>query len=542
MISPVLRSFLQLKGLDPTYINEKGESVETSIDTIKQLITLLGFNSDDEQALNTYYQQEETRHWLSLLPPVAVCQQSSCYPLEVRLPIDFVTDSLIYRITTEEKEVIECRLTATDFVLLAVNEISDVEFQLYNVELTADLNIGYHQLSLLEEGNESPLAVMSLIITPEHCYQTKGEIGKWEIKGINISLNEVQSGGIKRITDIKEVIKEEQRNEIDVVYLTSSNTFLNSNVNDFPFFGIRSLTPLNIDIQAIKEFTSHSLLPEKMSSVQNSADGIDYMALLRYQVLSLRTLYDVLHNGEKIHQDRLADFQEFVIKRGASLQRQAAYNAIVFTSLSQENPNWINSFPCFDCKATQEWMNAHSDDLLFWSYCQWIAEEQLFDIKKLLTSFGIKSGLYQDFFVADIANSHWFDTNVFCPKIKIGKAPELANIEYENRMLSPFLPDPLYHSGYQIFISLLQEHMRFTDVLNIHDIASLLRVWLVPDNANDEQGVFAYYNVYDLINIVALESYRNQCVIVGEHFDYLPDGLAALLKVSGVTECRFYTH
>ena len=133
----------------------------------------MGFDADDDNALLVHYQEEETRHWLSLLAPVSVFQQSTSYELEVHLPIDFVTDQLLYRVTTEDGLQIDNLLTATDFPLLAVNEISEVEFQLYNVTLPVELELGYHHLALLEVGNEEPLAVMHLIITPDVCYQNK---------------------------------------------------------------------------------------------------------------------------------------------------------------------------------------------------------------------------------------------------------------------------------------------------------------------------------------------------------------------------------
>ena len=78
------------------------------------------------------------------------------------------------------------------------------------------------------------------------------------------------------------------------------------------------------------------------------------------------------------------------------------------------------------------------------------------------------------------------------------------------------IPDQLYKSGYQPFIELLQFNMKHTGVLHIKHIVALLRLWWVPENAKREQGAFVYYNVYDMLNLLALESIRNQCVVVSD--------------------------
>ena len=104
MSSTALDLFMQLKSIDPNFIDTSGQPAIVADENIKCIVNLLGFDADadDENALLVHYQEEETRHWLSLLAPVSVFQQSTSYELEVHLPIDFVTDQLLYRVTTED--------------------------------------------------------------------------------------------------------------------------------------------------------------------------------------------------------------------------------------------------------------------------------------------------------------------------------------------------------------------------------------------------------------------------------------------------------
>ncbi|WP_413693465.1 hypothetical protein [Psychromonas sp. KJ10-2] len=170
MNNPALASFMQLKGIDQHFVDAWGNPATVSEEKIKNLISHMGVDASDEHALMDYYNQQELQHWLSVLAPVTVLQQAQSYLIEVHLPIDFVTDPLLYRITTEDGLEIDKQITATDFPLLGCKDINDIEFQLYEVEIDVPLDIGYHKLTLLEEGNDQPLAEMSLIITPESCF------------------------------------------------------------------------------------------------------------------------------------------------------------------------------------------------------------------------------------------------------------------------------------------------------------------------------------------------------------------------------------
>ena len=181
-------------------------------------------------------------------------------------------------------------------------------------------------------------------------------------------------------------------------------------------------------------------------------------------------------------------------------------------------------------------MVENEQEIIFWHYCHWIIEQQLTTLDEFIHTKGHSLGFYKQLVIGAKVNSFqlWANNEYYCQGIQI-KAPLDDSTQYdENEIYSPLLPDKLYQSAYQPFIELLQLNMKHSGVLHIKHIVALLRLWWVPDNAKREQGAFIYYNVYDMLNLVALESIKNQCAVVMSNECFLPDGMNELLENAGV--------
>jgi len=72
-------------------------------------------------------------------------------------------------------------------------------------------------------------------------------------------------------------------------------------------------------------------------------------------------------------------------------------------------------------------------------------------------------------------------------------------------------------------------------------VMALLRLWWVPKSAeNASGGAYVYYPIMDLLGILALESQRNNAVIIGEDLGTVPDGIRELLQQYGVYSYRVF--
>lgn len=64
--------------------------------------------------------------------------------------------------------------------------------------------------------------------------------------------------------------------------------------------------------------------------------------------------------------------------------------------------------------------------------------------------------------------------------------------------------------------------MHNAGALRIDHVMSLMRLYIIPDK--EETGTYVYYNLPDMLGIVALESALHRCSIVGESIGNVPDG------------------
>lgn len=553
--------FMELKGIDPNFVDAWGKPAIVSEKHIKNIITKIGFDAEDDLVLLNHYQEQEKLHWLSLLPPVTVVQQSNRYNIDICLPIDFVTDALIYQVTTEDKKQIKQFITATDFSLVAVNEISEIEFQCYQVHLNLELPMGYHHLEVFEKGNEEPLASMSLIITPKVCFTpSQMQEGK-KIWGTSVQLYCLKSEsnwGIGDFSDLKLLLKKTAAHGGDFIGLNPIHALSPAFPNNASPYSPSSRKWLNIlysDLTAIEEFKHDAALQNKVNSdlfknqlaTLRNSKWVDYEGVTSLKLDVLRSLFANLNNGSVTSQKRLETLNQYIEDKDQSLLHQASYDALQFTFLAQDEslwgwPVWPKAFQSFQSEATQNWITDNKQEVLFWCYCQWVAELQLEEADQLAKSLGMTLGIYRDLAVGVAKGSSeiWANHSLYCELISIGAPPDILGPLGQSWGLPPISPDQLYKSAYQPFIELLQANMKHCGALRIDHVMALLRLWWVPDNATAKSGAYIYYPVQDLLNLLALESQRNQCLVIGEDLGTVPEGIELLLEEAGIYSYKVF--
>tara|TARA_R110001583_G_scaffold11285_2_gene51336 strand:- start:7614 stop:9815 length:2202 start_codon:yes stop_codon:yes gene_type:complete len=561
MVRSSLDMFMQLKGIDPSFVDAWGKPAEVSESNIKNLINKMGYDANDEEQLQAYYQEQEKQHWLSMLPPVIVTQQSDNYTIDICLPIDFVNDALIYQVTTEDHQEIKRTITATGFPLVAVNEISDVEFQCYQILLTANLPTGYHRLDVFERGNEEPLTSASLIIAPEACFKPQAIQEGKKIWGTSVQLYCVKSNnnwGIGDFTDLKLLLKNTALHGGDFIGLNPIHALSPAHPNNASPYSPSSRKWLNLlytDLTNVAEFKVDKAIQEKVNSqdfndrltLLRNTQWVDYEGVTEIKLEVLRDLFAVLNNGEQNSIDRLKAFNEYIELKDDSLLQQAAYDALQFKFLKDDDtlwgwPVWPEAFQAYQSEASQDWIATNKEEVLFWCYCQWITELQLEEADQLAKSLGMTLGIYRDLAVGVGKSSSeiWANHSLYCEQISVGAPPDILGPLGQSWGLPPMSPDQLYNDAYRPFIELLQSNMSHCGALRIDHVLALLRLWWVPDNEDAGAGAYIYYPVQDLLNILALESQRNQCLVIGEDLGTIPEGIDILLEQAGVYSYKVF--
>ena len=76
--------------------------------------------------------------------------------------------------------------------------------------------------------------------------------------------------------------------------------------------------------------------------------------------------------------------------------------------------------------------------------------------------------------------------------------------------------------------------MRNCGALRLDHVMALFRQWWVPRGFKSADGGYVHYPLEELLGVVALESHRQRCLVVGEDLGVVPDEIRRALPQFGV--------
>src|SRR5262249_1068558 len=116
----------------------------------------------------------------------------------------------------------------------------------------------------------------------------------------------------------------------------------------------------------------------------------------------------------------------------------------------------------------------------------------------------------------------------------IGAPPDAYNMKGQNWGLLPPNPRALRADAYQSMIDVLRANMRMAGALRIDHVLALKRLFWVPEGAAPSNGIYIRYPFDDLLGVVALESVRNRCLVIGEDLGTVPAGFREQMNERGI--------
>ena len=151
---------------------------------------------------------------------------------------------------------------------------------------------------------------------------------------------------------------------------------------------------------------------------------------------------------------------------------------------------------------------------------------------------GLSIGIYRDLAVGADPNGAeaWADQELVAPGASIGAPPDQLSRGGQNWGLAPVNPLVFRRQSFAPLVASLRANMRHAGILRIDHVMSLNRLYWIPSGMPATEGAYVNYPFDDLLRLVALESQRQRCAVVGEDLGTVPEGFR---DNDAVRQCAF---
>lgn len=547
-----LKQVAEMANIADSYISAWGEEASVSDDTIRRLLASMGYEVSRDEAL---LKSAEKKHKKEVLDSVLVVSDGEAIEVPLYLGVSARESEFNWRLETEQGDIFEGYLQS-QIVRDERAEGGPLVFA-----LPSDLPWGYHTLLITRKRRKTPYS-MTLIITPKACYkQPELEKGK-KLWGPSIQLYTLRTQhnwGMGDFGDLKQLVADIASRGGDFVGLNPIHSLFPANsegASPYSPSSRRWLNILYIDVSSVPEFALSAQAQQQVGSQEfqqrlqkvRETHWVNYSEVANLKMSVLPLLFAEFKTRHLDKQtDRAQAFLNFVEQGGESLLHQAAFDALHVDLHSQDDTVWgwpvfPEKYRHFDNVAVQKYIEEHQDQVHLYMYLQWIADTQISEVQSLADEKGMTVGLYRDLAVgvSDAGAETWADKGNLVQDACIGAPPDVLGPLGQNWGLPPLNPQVLQATAYDAYIKLLRANMKHCGALRIDHVLGLLRLWWIPKGENATQGAYVYYPVKDMLAILALESHRHHCSVIGEDLGTVPDEIVELLRDAGVHSYKVF--
>ncbi|HVZ43744.1 MAG TPA: malto-oligosyltrehalose synthase [Ramlibacter sp.] len=392
------------------------------------------------------------------------------------------------------------------------------------IRITEALAPGYYTL-------QAGAGVCRLVIAPPRCWCAEPLESAQRWWGCTVQLYALRSSrnwGIGDFGDLRRLVDTAARQGASFIGLSPLHALFPHNPGSASPYSPSSRTafnPIYLDVQTLAEFASSPRVGERLQSESfqerlralRECELVDYAGAAAAKEEILRLLWRDF--ALRADDPRVAQFDAYVRERENTTGRHALFEALQAHLWSADPsvwgwPAWPEEYRDPDGQAVREFAREHADEVRFRFWLQWLTERQLESVQRYARSRGMGIGLYCDLAVGvnGGGSDTWVHTDVFALGMHAGAPPDALNVLGQDWGLPPWNPRRLKAARYQPFIDMLRANMRHCGALRLDHAMALMRLfWTGPQG-----GTYVSYPLADLMGILALESHRHRCMVIGE--------------------------
>ena len=555
----LIAQLADLVGFHREYTNSYGKQVFANSAARKALLQAMGYDLTSEQKINQHIEILQQAPWRNLLPQthIAKTEQQQNH-LVISLP-QRCEQHLSWQIHCENLQTLQGQYALNELKLVEQTRLvtkdqttqKSEQFTQYKLPLPK-LSAGYYQLTLKYADKQQSC---HLIYAPQTCYST-AQTAPYKMWGIAAQLYSLQSHenwGIGDFGDLQKLVLQAAQQQIATIGLNPLHPLFQSNAAHRSPYSPTSrcfLNTLYIDVTQIENFNrckkAQRLFQSDNFQIRltqaKQSKQVNYCAVsaLKFEIIEL--LYqDFCHHDIEKNTQQAQNFYSFKERGGDKLAELALFEAL-YEYFQQQNPQnygwatWPKAYQQANSIEVLTFAKQYKTRIQYFIYCQWIAAQQLAKASQLTVDNNMPIGLYLDLAVGCDGSGVdvWSTPELYVKGASIGAPPDTTNALGQNWGLTPMNPVVLQAKGYQPLIEALRSNMQYAGALRIDHILGLMRQYWVAPNMDASEGVYISFPLEDILRIIALESHRNQCIVIGEDLGTMPNGFSDIMAKAGL--------
>lgn len=558
---PPLFSLSERAGIEPFYWDVYGGYHETSDEARRKFLSAMGYPTENDKQIAESLKEIEELPWQRLLEPVCVLRTMAEAPTRLaftHIPLILTAEEkrgeISWSLELEDGRNLSGAVPAGELEVVEQRVIDDLPRFRVKLPLPEDLPQGYHRVSVRRGATRGE---GTLIIAPSSAYNPEWLSEKHErIWGVACQLYALRSPtnwGMGDFSDLATLCGEIGEQGGDAVGLPPLHALFSTRpdlVSPYSPSSRLFLNPLYIDVTAVPDYENcldarEAVESGDFASRLETARASDQVTHPEVAVLKRKILNQLFRYFEEAHplgsnSPRRADFECFISEGGHRLQRYALFETLLEHFTPDTVESWPPAYRDPGSPEVREFAKQNQDRVRFHSYLQWEADRQLAKVANQCAANGMALGLYRDLAVgvAPGGADAWVDHGIFVEDTRFGAPPDPLGPAGQDWGMPPYHPVRLYESAFEPYIAMLRANMRHAGAVRIDHVMWLQHLFWIPSGGDASDGAYVVYPLDDLLAILALESHRNRCLVIGEDLGTVPDGFRERLAVEHVLSYR----
>lgn len=531
----------ELAGISPRFRDALGEERAVGDVTRRALLAAMGLPAASRRDIVDSIQRIENAPWRRLIDPVIVARRGERLSAAITLPGARGGARLSWRIDLEGGGRRDGAVAFADLTQVDERAIGRQRIERRQLGLPA-LPVGYHTLTVAADEEARAL----VIVAPRRCFAPPPGRRLWGIATQLYSLRTARDRGVGDFSSLSRLLALAGRLGADAVGLNPLHALFPedaSRISPYAPSDRRFLTLANIDVAAVPEFMTCGEARRLAGRAgRPPGDLVDFAAVTAFKRPILERLHRAFrerHLGPELTARGRA-FGAFLREGGAALERFAVFQALSEDHRGRAWWDWPAELRRADGPAIRDYAQARAERVEFFQFTQFLAETQLAAAAARARRAGMAIGLYHDLaLAAEAAGAEaWMNQDTIARGVRLGAPPDDWNHRGQDWGMPPYNPLALREAAFAPTIEVLRANMRRGGALRIDHVMGLERMFWIPPGGEPKDGAYVRYPGAELTAILALESARQRCVVIGEDLGTVPEGFRERMRKAGVLSYR----